>query len=89
MVNAFDIPECFVQGSVPTYKWARGEQDKPHNGHAKCSTPARVSNEIRQTGPYVEKENTRINWNDKIVNVIIKLTYIPQNHTWQIEDKVE
>lgn len=38
-----------------------GEQDKPHNGHAKCSTPARVSNEIRQTGPYVEKENTRIN----------------------------
>lgn len=84
MVNAFDIPECFVQGSVPTYKWARGEQDKPHNGHAKCSTPARVSNEIRQTGPYVEKENTRINWNNKIVNVIIKYTYTSESHITNI-----
>lgn len=60
-----NVPECLVQRSVPTYKWTRGEQDKPHYWHAKGGSPIRISNEICHTGPDVEKENKCINWKRK------------------------
>jgi hypothetical protein len=58
-------PESLVQRSVPTYKWTGREQDKPHYWHPKGGSPIRISNEICQTGPDVEKEDKCIDWNTK------------------------